>query len=285
MRLPLIALIALLLAASLRPVLAQDFAHGLMATQQGEYRLAARIWHPLAEAGDPRAQFGMGTLYHEGLGVEQDLVEAAYWFHRASEQGMAEAQYNLGNAYKHGEGVTPSDSMAVSWWQKSAAQGFAPAQFNLGTSLLYGRGIAANPEQARYWYRQAADQGHAMAQEALAAATADETAPAAGPPAAQDGTDCAAWLAAQPAGHYSIQFMSSPDPAAAQEYRERSPLPEPYVICRYPHKGRTWYAVLWGSHADLAAARHAVAALPPERQAEQPWIRSIQSLRRARAAP
>jgi DamX protein len=122
-----------------------------------------------------------------------------------------------------------------------------------------------------------------MAQEALSGAAA--AAPAAGPPPAGEEIDCAPWLAAQPAGHYSIQFMSSPDPAAAQEYRARQPLPGPWVICRYPHKGRTWYAVLWGSHPDLAAARHAVAGLPPERRAEQPWIRSIQSLRRARAAP
>lgn len=272
----------LLFASTLNPAQGQDFSLGLAAAQQGNYLMALQIWHPLAEAGDPHAQFGMGTLFHEGLGVEADMTESAYWFHRASEQGMAEAQYNLANAYKHGEGVRQSDRMAVHWWQKSAEQGFAPAQFNLGTSLLHGRGVAKNPERARYWYRLAADQGHPMAQEALAKAIAGTptgasiTTPVPGTP------DCDAWLASQPAGAYSIQFMSSPDRTDAAAYIARQTLPGPFLICSYPREGTTWHAVLWGSHADIATARAAVAGLPAALQAEKPWIRSLRSLRQAR---
>jgi TPR repeat protein len=49
----------------------------------------------LAEEGDAKAQFTLGTLYSNGKGVPQDDAEAARWFRMAAEQGNEKAQASL----------------------------------------------------------------------------------------------------------------------------------------------------------------------------------------------
>jgi hypothetical protein len=77
------------------PALA-DFQTGLDAFQKGDYVGAAKEWRPLAEEGDPIAQFNLGLLYLDGHGVPQSPMEAANWFRRAAEQDYTQAQHNLG---------------------------------------------------------------------------------------------------------------------------------------------------------------------------------------------
>ncbi|MBD3670006.1 MAG: sel1 repeat family protein [Gammaproteobacteria bacterium] len=46
---------------------------------------------PLAEAGNPHAQYAMGLIYAEGRGVEQDSIKAYVWLSRAARSGDQEA--------------------------------------------------------------------------------------------------------------------------------------------------------------------------------------------------
>ena len=47
-----------------------DFQAGWNAYQDGNFISALKIWEPLAEKGDPRAQFNIGVMYAEGKGRE-----------------------------------------------------------------------------------------------------------------------------------------------------------------------------------------------------------------------
>lgn len=49
----------------------------------------------LAEQGDPDAQFKLGFLYANGLGIAKDDQEAIKWFGRSAEQGNAGAEFQL----------------------------------------------------------------------------------------------------------------------------------------------------------------------------------------------
>ena len=40
-----------------------------------------------AEQGDAEAQYNLGVMYREGMGVTEDDVQAIYWFTKAAEQG------------------------------------------------------------------------------------------------------------------------------------------------------------------------------------------------------
>ena len=70
----LVALLASLRVAA--PVEAQSYDDAVEAAQSGEYAKALILLHPLADRGDARGQFYLGTVYGNGLGVPQDHAEA-----------------------------------------------------------------------------------------------------------------------------------------------------------------------------------------------------------------
>ena len=48
-----------------------DFEVGWQAYQEGDFATALRIWLPLAEAGDPLAQYNIGVMHDEGRTVDE----------------------------------------------------------------------------------------------------------------------------------------------------------------------------------------------------------------------
>ncbi len=114
--------LSLLLFALALPVLA-DFQTGLDAYNKGDYVAAVAEWRPLAEEGDPIAQFNLGLLFLDGHGVPQSDVEAVNWFRRAAEQDYAQAQHNLGAMYAKGRGVKNDLVQAYKWLNLCAAKG------------------------------------------------------------------------------------------------------------------------------------------------------------------
>ena len=65
---------------------------------------AFRLFRPLAEKGNPGAQFNLGFMYANGRGVPKNYVEALKWYRPAADQGFASAQHNLGIMYANGQG-------------------------------------------------------------------------------------------------------------------------------------------------------------------------------------
>lgn len=139
----------LVLAAT--PVQADEMA-GMAAFVKGDYRTASLEWQPLAEKGQAEAQFNLGVLYDQGLGVNTDY---------------AQAQFNLAVLHANGLGVAQSNAEAARWYRRAAVQGLSAAQFNLGVLYETGTGIIQDYRQAADWYRRAAEQGHAAAQNNL----------------------------------------------------------------------------------------------------------------------
>ena len=103
---------------------------GIDAYEKGDYQTALKQFKPLQ--GDKRAQFFMGVMYEQGLGVPHDDKAAAGWYSKAAEQGDVEAQYNLGRMYDLGQGVPQNDKLAAEWYRKAAELGDAEAQYSLG---------------------------------------------------------------------------------------------------------------------------------------------------------
>ena len=52
--------------------LAGPIEDGIAAFEQGDYATVLRLWRPLAEQGNVRAQFTLGFMYYSGRGVSQD---------------------------------------------------------------------------------------------------------------------------------------------------------------------------------------------------------------------
>src|SRR4249920_4114523 len=94
LRVPLAAaLVSILLAGT---AFAGPIEDAYLAYSRGDYPAALKIFVPLAEQGNPEAEYSVGVIYSNGRGLPQSYVEAAKWFHRAAEKGQSGAQYDLG---------------------------------------------------------------------------------------------------------------------------------------------------------------------------------------------
>lgn len=170
----------------------------------GEYEKALEVWRPMAERGDARAQFNVGLLYDEGLGVDRDEATARRWWTKAADQGLLTASYNLalmeieqaaakgpdgdlsgaldqlrqtaeagylparytlGKVYEYGIGVDKDPARAFENVSIAAQGGFAKAQYSLGKAYRDGDGVDKDAARAAQWFGRAAARGHAGAQD------------------------------------------------------------------------------------------------------------------------
>ena len=127
--LPFLVAAFLSAAAGHGPVMAADLlAEGAAAFETGNYGEAASIWRPLAEEGDPKAQFNLGLLHETGRGVTGDPAEAAMWYERAARQGVTQAQLNLAALHQTGRGVAQDPAEALYWLEVAAQLGEGAAR-------------------------------------------------------------------------------------------------------------------------------------------------------------
>jgi len=154
-----------LLTLATMPVFA-DTAAGLAAFKSKDYQKAYTEWKAAADSGQAEAQFDLGVLYAQGLGVRRDLTEAAFWYRKAAEQGNAEAEFALGQMYSRGWGVPRDAADAIRWLQmaNSVESDGPPTDW----ANVEGYGMPQDNQQAAYWYQLAAQKGHPEAEFNLA---------------------------------------------------------------------------------------------------------------------
>jgi len=133
--------------------------------QQMAYKERLESLLPLADKGDPAAQFAVAEQYRKGKGVKAAPRLAARWYKRAAEKGHVRSQVMMGRLYETGEGVKQDAFRAAEWYRLAANFGKdRDAQFSLGQLHFHGRGVPHDYAEAMKWFRKAADKGHAAAQ-------------------------------------------------------------------------------------------------------------------------
>ena len=115
------------------------------------YTEALKWLQKAADHGVAGAQFSLGDMYLDGLGVPQNYSEALKWFQKAADQGNTQAPANLGFMYEKGQGVPQNYAEALTWYRRGAEQGDGAAQNNLGIMYSNGRSVPQNYVQARMW--------------------------------------------------------------------------------------------------------------------------------------
>ena len=159
-----------------------------------DYATALKLYRPLAQRGNAKAQEALGGMYKRGEGVPQDNAEALVWFEMANsertgliafnrsdfakalrifkplaDRGQVLAEYVLGLMYANGQGVPPDFGKAMALHRKAADQGEAKAQFSVGVMYFKGLGTKVDHAEAFKWYTRAANQGDPAAQYNLGA--------------------------------------------------------------------------------------------------------------------
>ena len=153
------------------------------------------------QSGDnPYAQIGLGFLYYNGDGVEQDMEKGRESFQSAADQGIIEGYYGLamvaenegdyetalehytkvaqegteqgyiaaamggiGYIYAFNDGAEKDGAKAVEWYTKAADLGHTDAMNSLGAMYAYGNGVEQDGTKAVEWYTKAADVGETSA--------------------------------------------------------------------------------------------------------------------------
>jgi hypothetical protein len=109
-------------------------------TQRND-QAAAAAYKVASDAGNPIAQYVLGTRYMIGEGVPRDPVAAVRQFHLGAVAGYAPAQTYLGDAYEKGLGVARDQAMANRWYAFAAAQGEDTASTRLAYAKISGDGM------------------------------------------------------------------------------------------------------------------------------------------------
>lgn len=153
------ALTLLAAAPAARAEADPEFAAAKRAYDASEFTEAAKLVRPLAEQGNPRAQFLMGQMLFFGLGLERDDARAAQWYGMAAQAGNTEAQYRLGYLHATGQGVGYSAAAAERFWIAAASKGHRGAIVALAD--FYHEGLYRKEDEtlARRWLNRAAMTG------------------------------------------------------------------------------------------------------------------------------
>jgi uncharacterized protein len=150
----LIAVIVALVALAVHPLAlqAQDrdaaFRNGLSAFQTGSYDRARTVWGALAEAGDARAQAGLGYMYYTGRGVSRDSARAAELFQRAADKGEPTAQTFLAVMHFRADGMPRNLPRALMWLELATAGG-QPETFDLRGVIMQSMTDAEREESSQ----------------------------------------------------------------------------------------------------------------------------------------
>ena len=138
---------------------------GIDAWDQGDFAGAVRVWRPLAEKGDPDAQFNLGQAYKQGRGVPENMASALNWYEKAAQRGHPQAQVNVGLLlYNSGRKAD-----ALPWLRKGADLGDPRAQYIIGTEMFNGQLVGRDWPRAYALMTLASGRGLAAAAQNLKA--------------------------------------------------------------------------------------------------------------------
>ncbi len=109
-----------------------------------------------ASKGVADAQYRLGRIYREGVGVAQDYLNAEKFLRQSAKEGHSLSCYDLGGLYMGGLGVKEDAKEAYRWWDQAASQGLAVAQLDMGILLVKGDGVPKDNAEAYKWLTLAA---------------------------------------------------------------------------------------------------------------------------------
>lgn len=115
----------------------------------------------IAQQGNPEAQYHVGMMFNNGIGVQKDPKKAFEWFEKASASGHPLASYKVG-CYFGGQfkDVVPFDQdRSLEYKLVAAKAGYSLAQHDVGTIFARQNKLA----EAVHWWELAARQGYPTA--------------------------------------------------------------------------------------------------------------------------
>ena len=118
---------------------ANEFDQAVEDYNNGGYIKALNAFYSLAKEDNAKAQYNVGLIYANGLGVKRDVGEAQKWYEKAAKQGNAAAQYNLAQLYQSAGVNNPHAYEKAKYWYEKAVEGGLKEAYNNLRSILKAR--------------------------------------------------------------------------------------------------------------------------------------------------
>jgi len=132
-----------------------DLVSGIAAFESKQFSQAMRLLSPLAESGEPEAQFRVAVMCQNGLGVVVNAGRALACMRAAAESGHALAQHGLGVMLLFGECAEKAEPEAANWFRRAADQGLVGSLSTLAMMYEQGLGVKQVADMARRLYEGA----------------------------------------------------------------------------------------------------------------------------------
>lgn len=122
-----------------------------------------------AEAGEPRGQSQLGSLYLHGIFITKDIEKSIFWYEEAIKNNSNSARYNLAKLYINKANITPLRlEKAISLYLTAAEQGHDDAKVALGNIYMHDTYGLKNEKKSFDWLTAAAINGNTYGQTGLA---------------------------------------------------------------------------------------------------------------------
>lgn len=109
---------------------------------------------------DADAYYELANCYFEGVGVEEQIEKAFYYYECASKLAHPDAMNNLADMYLNGEGTAIDEELALVWFLKAAYVGVVEAMYTLGIMYEQGLGTEVDDQMAFNYYEKSANGGY-----------------------------------------------------------------------------------------------------------------------------
>ena len=136
---------------------ADAYLKGFQALEQRDYKTALYYLSLFAANGDTKANYNLGLMYREGLGVEKDDVQSLTHLIAAAENGHMLGNYAVGLAFLTGKGSDIDAEAAIHYLSEAALLGHAISPVEIGGLYFRGRLVEKNFVSAHFWWSLAKD--------------------------------------------------------------------------------------------------------------------------------
>lgn len=121
--------------------------------------LAYESFNKAALELEPAAIYMMGVCYLNGFGTSKNDAKAFEYFQSASERKYHDAQLKVAECYEIGLGVTKNETKSLKIYAELAKNEDAFSAYKIGLAYLEGKGVQKSPESAFTWLNKALSYG------------------------------------------------------------------------------------------------------------------------------
>ena len=136
---------------------ADAYTRGFQALEQRDYKTALYYLSFFAANGDTKANYNLGIMFREGLGVKKDDVQSLAHFIEAAENGHMLGNYAVGRAFLTGKVSDIDAKAAIHYLTEAALLGHAISPVEIGGLYFRGRLVEKDFVSAHFWWSLARD--------------------------------------------------------------------------------------------------------------------------------